>query len=664
MLKMSNEINYPKWHFIKVANQGSRNVAPSDELMFEKLPALGAVIRESTQNSLDARDGDVRVHMKISVYTGNQAMPRSIADKYLEGLFNHLSASDKLPNISENTDMSYVVVEDFGTHGLVGDPRVFGTDGPENNRFYWLHRNTNRTQARKNRGGSFGYGKASFALASRLHSFITVSRASDTSIKVFGNSIAKPHKIDGWEYEPYGDFGFEESDPEKGIGIVPSQDESFFEQICSDFNLSRSNKNGLSVIIPFPEKIYTPAEIIESMIRNYFLPICQDKLSVEVSDGIHQIPINSETIGEVTSRMNWSGEVAGAMSKTTRQCMIGMVELANWWSKGQEAVELETLGMNQPVWTRSLIPEEAYGSMRERLEEGQPLAIRASLPITKKTVDGRNERYSKKSDFIILLRKQEAYGGSDAIWIRRYLSVPKTEFIPKKSGFIAIMISADGPLEQLLRESEEVAHTEHRIKRIEKNYKYGGAIIRFFRQSSAQLIEYLQETTDVLDTDWLDSWFPSEEIEQDETKKPNKRRKKRKKKIESGDDDDIVVGPDPPPEDLEGHDSVIQKIPGGFSIFGEIKDEIAVSWRVKLAYVRDDNRDALKSWKSFDFDLSSGLINFELDGVVIEKAVDNTIVFKVDGPIDEYSIDVTGFDNQRDLYVYARPTWARKEVIE
>ena len=68
--------------------------------------------------------------------------------------------------------------------------------------------------------------------------------------------------------------------------------------------------------------------------------------------------------------------------------------------------------------------------------------------------------------------------------------------------------------------------------------------------------------------------------------------------------------------------------------------------------------------QSFDFDLSSGLINFELDGVVIEKAVDNTIVFKVDGPIDEYSIDVTGFDNQRDLYVYTRPTWARKEVIE
>ena len=661
---MSDTNNYPTWHFIKVANQGSRSVAPAEGIHFEKLPPLGAVIRESAQNSLDAQDGDGPVHMRISVHTGNQAMPRSIANKYLDGLFRHLDAANELPLISDNADMSYVVVEDFGTHGLVGDPKVFGSEGPEENRFFWFHRNTNRTQARKNRGGSFGYGKASFALASKVHSFFTVSRASDDSIKVFGNSIAKVHQIDGWDYEPYGDFGFEEIHPEKGIGIIPCQEEKFFEQICNDFNLSRGDKNGLSVIIPFPEKGYSSEEIVESMIRNYFLPICQGILTVEIV-GNHSIMINSDTIEEVTTRMNWSGDIAGAMTKTTRQCMIGMVELATWWSQGQEVVELETLGETQPFWNRSLIAEEEYGTMRERLEEGQSLAIRASLPIIKKTENGGTERYPENSDFIILLRKQDAYGGSDAVWIRRYLSVPKKDFTPNKSGFIAIMISAEGPLEQLLRESEEVAHTEHRITRIEKNYKYGGDVVRFFRKSAAFLIEYLQETKNVLDTDWLDTWFPSEEIEQDETKKPKKKRKKRKKKEDTEkDDDDIVVGPTPPPEDLIGHDSEIQKITGGFSIFGEIPYEFDLFWRVKLAYVRDDNRDKLKAWKSFDFDLSKGVIEFVLDGVAIEKAEGNTLEFKVEGPIDEYSIDVTGFDNKRDLHVYGRPIMVRKEEIE
>ena len=106
--KMKEGKKLPKWHFIKVANQGSRSVDPAEGLHFEKLPPLGAVIRESAQNSLDAGDGDGPVHMRISVHTGNQAMPRSIANKYLGGLFSHLAAANKLPNISDNADMSYV----------------------------------------------------------------------------------------------------------------------------------------------------------------------------------------------------------------------------------------------------------------------------------------------------------------------------------------------------------------------------------------------------------------------------------------------------------------------------------------------------------------------------------------------------------------------------
>ena len=180
------------------------------------------------------------------------------------------------------------------------------------------------------------------------------------------------------------------------------------------------------------------------------------------------------------------------------------------------------------------------------------------------------------------------------------------------------------------------------------------------------MIEYLEKGENVLDTDWLDAWFPSEDIEQDEPKKPKKKRKKRRKKDENEiDDDDVIVGPAPPPEDLTGHHSwELQKTAGGFSIFGELSHELDYLFKVKIGYARDDGKDPLKRWKSFDFDLSKGVIEFELDGVNIEKAEGNTLVFTVEGPIDEYSIDVTGFDNQRDLYVYARPTMVRKEEIE
>jgi len=654
-----------KWHFIKIRDRGLRNVDPSEGIHFEKLPPIGAVIRESAQNSLDAADGNGPVHMRISLHIGDQAMPRLKANKYLNGLFEHLNAAgtSNLPSIEE--DMPYVVVEDFNTQGLIGDPNIFFDDGnvEEKNHFYWFHRNTNRTQAQSKRGGSFGYGKASFALASKLKSFFTVSKSGDGSMKVFGNSISKGHQINTSNYQPYGDYGFEETDQHGGIGILPNQEKKFFKEICKDFKLSRGEENGLSVIIPFPEREYTIEEIIESMIRNYFLPICQGKLTVEVV-GNHSVQINSETIESVTKRMSWSTDIAGAMAKSTPACMNGMVELASWWSKGQEAFDLETLSdSREPHWTKSLIQDGTYESMRSKLDSGNPLAVRVTLPIFKKDVNGKRERYSDKSTFVILLRKQESYGGSDAVWIRRYLSVPKKEYIPKKSGLIAIVIAAEGPLEQLLRDSEEVAHTEHMISRVEKKYHYAGPVVRFFRSSASHLIEYLQENKNVLETDWLDDWFPSEEVEQEINNKPKKKKKRRKKNTKEI-PEEIVIGPSAPTEDLSNnHSWEIQKMNSGFRIIGDFSHKLAYIFAVKIGYARDDGSDPLKKWKSFDFELSDDNIEIKLDKVKLRKAEKNVLVFSVEGPVEEYSIDVIGFDDQRDLHVYAKPVMVRSEEI-
>ena len=71
----------PNWHFV-AARERDRNVDPAEDLFFESLPPLGAVIRESTQNSLDACDGSSKVKMRIAVNTGNNAMPADVAKKY------------------------------------------------------------------------------------------------------------------------------------------------------------------------------------------------------------------------------------------------------------------------------------------------------------------------------------------------------------------------------------------------------------------------------------------------------------------------------------------------------------------------------------------------------------------------------------------------------
>ena len=98
------------------------------------------------------------------------------------------------------------------------------------NRFYWFHRNTNRTNSNATkRGGSYGYGKHA-ANASEIKSFFSVSRDKN-GVKIFGNSVGKMHKLDEQIYHPYGDFGDAVVDG-KGevLRIMPSDSEEFLRK--------------------------------------------------------------------------------------------------------------------------------------------------------------------------------------------------------------------------------------------------------------------------------------------------------------------------------------------------------------------------------------------------------------------------------------------------
>jgi hypothetical protein len=631
--------------------------------MFDKLPPLGAVIRESAQNSLDARTGKAPVRMRISVHSGENSMPRSVADTYLGGLFKHLEASG-VPKIPDSArPMPYLVIEDFGTKGLIGDPRLFfesDSKKAEEERFYWFHRNNNRTQSQTKRGGSFGYGKASFALASDINSFLTVTRGVDGSIKVFGSAIAKNHSVDGVRYQPYGDYGFAEVEEDGDTGIVPSEDLGFFDRVIEDFGLHRGDEPGLSVIIPFPQKEYSSNQILESFIRNYFVPICLGDLVLEVSENGHSVTVSDETIRDITDRLHWSDEPPGAMTKTNRACMTGMVELAKRWADGLEAVQLAPLGEGQPFWYPDLIPEESYDDLRSRLESGEPLELKIEIPVFGME-NGRKDRYPDSSEITILLKKDDAFGKSDAVWIRRYLSVPKADHTPKKPGYIGIVMALEGPIEELLRNSEEVAHTEHRphSARISDRYKYARDLVGFYRKSAAHLVEYLTKPSVLLESSWMDDYFPPE-AGPAESDKPKKRRKRRKKKPEE-DDDDIIVGPQPPPEDFsKDYSWGIEKCPGGFSVSGDVRHDLDVVFKVAVGYARDGGADSFKKWMPFDFELDASPISIDSEDVVLEYVGGNTLAFRVEGQTDGFSATVTGFDKDRDLEINARPTAQRR----
>jgi hypothetical protein len=656
----------PRWIFLEDPNWGARSVDPPEAIFFRQLPALGAVIREAAQNSLDARDptldSSTPVRMRFSIHKGEHALSSDKARLYLNGLNEHLVASGlrSIPDLQGG--MPYLVVEDFGTLGLVGEAGPDAMRDDEDNRFYWFHRNVNRTQSNTNRGGSYGYGKASFSLASAVRSFLTVSHGVDGTMRVFGSSIAKTHEIDGKAFVSYGDFGIHHQIDGRGDGALPCEDLDFFRSICSDFGLEREQSPGLSVIVPLPERSYSVTEIAESAIRNYLMPICQGKIIFEISDGNSApIEISQSSIKHISSRLEWSGDIAGAMSQTSRNSMEAMIDLALWWNEqGADATHsIATLSEREPHWYSSLIPDEILDTLKEKLAVGEPLALRVELPMRR-----NGQRTPDQGSFTVLLMKREDQGPSDALWFRKYISVPNRKELFSGNGYAAITIADEGCiLEDMLRLSEEVAHTSHEYQGVTESFKYARGSIRFYRTAGKHLLEYLTTEVAQIEEGWLSDWFPSEESQQDKTNPRRRRRRSKRKKSDS--DDDGVIGPLQPVEDLSrNHSWDVHKCAGGFSIEGSITRDEDWTFRVKAAYARADGKDPIKKWKKFDFDFSDGAQFSREDsgGIIYSRFEGNELVFTIEGPVEDYFVEVSGFEVDRsDVYVKATPRLSRRD---
>lgn len=657
----------PKWIFLEDSNWGARSVDPPEALFFRQLPAIGAVIREAVQNSLDARDPTIDsstpVRVRFSIHEGEHELSSDKARLYLDGLNEHLVASGLEPIPDLRNGMPYLVVEDFGTLGLVGEAGPDAERDDEENRFYWFHRNVNRTQSNTDRGGSYGYGKASFSLASAVRSFFTVSHGVDGTRRVFGNSIAKSHEIDGKVFGSYGDFGIHHQIAGRGDGALPCEDPDFFRSICSDFSLEREQAPGLSVIVPFPERTYSVNEIAESAIRNYLMPICQGKIVFEITDG-NSAPteISQSSVKHISSRLMWDGDIAGAMSQSSRNSMDAMIDLALWWDEhGADAAHsLQTLTEREPHWYPDLIPEEMLDTLKGDLAIGEPIALRAKLPMRR-----HGQRIPDQGSFTVLLMKREDQGPSDALWFRKYISVPNRRELFSDNGYAAITIADEGcVLEEMLRLSEEVAHTNHEYQLVRDDFKYSRGTIRFYRKAGKHLLEYLTRETPQIEEGWLSDWFPTEESQPEKTNPRRTRRRSSRRKKNDLDDDD-VIGPSQPPEDLSrNHSWDVHKRAGGFSIEGSITRDLDCTFRVRTAYARDDGKKPIKRWKRFDFDLADEA-QFSIEdsgGITYSVLEGNELVFTVEGPVEDYFVEVSGFEVEgRDVVVKAVPRLSRRE---
>src|SRR5215212_2732279 len=140
---------FPSWHF-RPMQPGEVHVDPVHDEFFKAQDLADALVRESIQNSLDARIPRSRspVRVRFRFAAGVHAAPVEIRGEYFDGLSVHLRAAAKsmhavLPRDDE--PVPYLVIEDFGTRGLTGDPHLdpeLEAPGEEQkNDFFYFWRN-------------------------------------------------------------------------------------------------------------------------------------------------------------------------------------------------------------------------------------------------------------------------------------------------------------------------------------------------------------------------------------------------------------------------------------------------------------------------------------------------------------------------------------------
>ena len=115
-----------KWVFREL-RRGDKDRQPTQGEFFSTdaiRSAAQALVRESIQNSLDAslKVPGVPVRVRFRLCTGPDALPAATARQYFADGWKHFTAPDNgLDDVPQSRDdCPFLVVEDFGTTGLVG----------------------------------------------------------------------------------------------------------------------------------------------------------------------------------------------------------------------------------------------------------------------------------------------------------------------------------------------------------------------------------------------------------------------------------------------------------------------------------------------------------------------------------------------------------------
>jgi len=209
--------------------------------------------------------------------------------------------------------MPFLVVEDFGTVGLCGDPArrqpPLTDDEGDPQHFYWFWWRVGKSGKHGTNRGRWGLGRSVFAATSRIRTFFALTkRATDGDRLLMGQAKLGSHSVGNEHFVAEGFFHDVGANEKVQVPFSSTRNSVEIEEFERHFHLQRKNRNGLSIIVPYPTENLTANEVLRSVIVHYFYPILRGDLRVEVVGPEQEATmLTTESIRQVASGLEWNG---------------------------------------------------------------------------------------------------------------------------------------------------------------------------------------------------------------------------------------------------------------------------------------------------------------------------------------------------------------------
>lgn len=600
------------WKF-RALGEGEPERSPHEAEFFNigDLDASASLVRESIQNSLDARlNSHNTVHVKFTL----GAEPKKKANPYYSDLLSHVQSCGFKLDAATKEQFTYLLIEDFGTRGLDGPiARTEVSDGQKSNYYnLWWREGISRKEGRD--AGRWGLGKTVFFVCSELRSFwgLTV-RQDDNRELLLGKALLKSHRHNNTQYDYYGYYCIGENQP-----IEAPNDIAKFKQ---QFNISRDGESGLSIVIPFPVPDITDRDLIRAVIQHYFYSIIRGFLTVEVRTNSHTTLLDKQTIFDIASQIGWKG---------TSWENHPVTNLLYFIHNAANTQDTQFIALDKFVLPK--ITEDLFGDKleyaRKLFSEGKLVPIKIPIQIT--IIDGT----VIGSHFHAFIQKDEELPKVEEFYIRSGITISEIKMV-KTNNIRALLTAEDESIARFLGDSESPAHTDWKERTEDFKLKYQNAVttLRYVRSSLRELTRILDVPSPGVDPNFLKDIFHIP--------------KERGEKMGTEEDE-----PEIPEITHKQGDFLVRPQQGGFHISLAKKDSFEpFSSLIEVAYdTKTGNPFSRYDPWDFIFDSSGhgyGKISPQVKGGQIKKMEWNKILVSID--TQKFDLKTSGFDQNRDV---------------